>query len=286
MNELPVVATFSIVGRDPVTGEMGIAVQSKFLSVGSVVPWAAADAGAIATQSYANTSFGSSGLELLRQGLSAEETLARLLENDPGREQRQVGIVDREGRSATFTGRDCLHWAGGLTGPNFAAQGNILVSAETVEAMARTFQETSGDLAHRLTEALDAGQQAGGDSRGRQSAALYIVKVAGGYGGLNDRYIDLRVDDHPEPILELKRILGIWRMLFEKPDPGSMLKLEGDLLAEVSNYLTQMNYLDQGVTFDDAWRRFVGTENFEERDIRQGYIDPAILEWLRKRHSA
>ncbi len=286
MNELPVVATFSIVGRDPVTGEIGIAVQSKFLSVGSVVPWAAADAGAIATQSYANTSFGSSGLELLRQGLSAEETLARLLENDPGREQRQVGIVDREGRSATFTGRDCLHWAGGLTGPNFAAQGNILVSAETVEAMARTFQETSGDLAHRLTEALDAGQQAGGDSRGRQSAALYIVKVAGGYGGLNDRYIDLRVDDHPEPILELKRILGIWRMLFEKPDPGSMLKLEGDLLAEVSNYLTQMNYLDEGVTFDDAWRRFVGTENFEERDIRQGYIDPAILEWLRKRHSA
>lgn len=286
MNELPVVATFSIVGRDPSTGELGIAVQSKFLSVGSVVPWASAEGGAIATQSYANTRFGPRGLELLRQGLSASEVLERLLENDPGKAQRQVGIVDREGRSATYTGEDCLPWAGGLAGPNYAAQGNILVSVATVQAMARTFQETQGDLAHRLVEALDAGQQAGGDSRGRQSAALYVVKEAGGYGGLSDRYIDLRVDDHPEPILELKRILEIWRMLFEKPDPATMLKLEGDLLDEVSGYLRTMHYLTDGVPFDDAWRRFVGTENFEERDIRQGYIDPAILRWLRQRHRA
>jgi len=286
VNELPVVATFSIVGRDPSTGELGIAVQSKFLSVGSVVPWASAEGGAIATQSYANTRFGPRGLELLRQGLSASEVLERLLENDPGKAQRQVGIVDREGRSATYTGEDCLPWAGGLAGPNYAAQGNILVSVATVQAMARTFQETQGDLAHRLVEALDAGQQAGGDSRGRQSAALYVVKEAGGYGGLSDRYIDLRVDDHPEPILELKRILEIWRMLFEKPDPATMLKLEGDLLDEVSGYLRTMHYLTDGVPFDDAWRRFVGTENFEERDIRQGYIDPAILRWLRQRHRA
>ncbi|MFZ5824419.1 MAG: DUF1028 domain-containing protein [Bacillota bacterium] len=283
MNLVPVVATFSIVGRDPATGEMGIAVQSKFLSVGSVVPWAAASGGAIATQSYANVNFGPTGLELLRQGLSAQEALDRLLAGDPHRELRQVGIVDTEGRAATFTGQDCLPWAGGVTGPNFAAQGNILVSAETVEAMARTFQQTEGDLAHRLTEALDAGQQAGGDSRGRQSAALYVVKEAGGYGGRNDRYIDLRVDDHPEPIAELKRLLALWRLYFEKPAPESLLRLEGALLTEVTESLTRLGYLSEGEPFAAAWRRFVGTENFEERDLREGYIDPAILEWLRQR---
>lgn len=283
MNELPVVATFSIVGRDPATGAMGIAVQSKFLSVGAVVPWAAADGGAIATQSYANTTFGPKGLELLRQGLSAEEALERLLADDPGREQRQLGIVDLQGRAATFTGRDCLPWAGGLTGPNFAAQGNILVSEETVKAMARTFETTEGDLAHRLVEALDAGQQAGGDSRGRQSAALYLVKEAGGYGGQNDRFIDLRVDDHPEPIGELKRLLSLWRLYFERPAPESMLPLEGALLAEVTGHLSRLGYLAAGAEFAQAWRRFVGTENFEERDSRAGYIDPAIRDWLRQK---
>lgn len=281
--DTPVVATYSIVGRDPVTGELGIAVQSKFLSVGAVVPWAAADAGAIATQSWANTEFGPKGLELLRQGLSAQEVLDRLIAEDPGAAHRQVGIVDRQGRSATYSGRDCLPWAGGIAGENFAAQGNILVSEATVAAMARVFQGTVGDLAHRLAEALDAGQEAGGDSRGRQSAALHIVKEAGGYGGLNDRYIDLRVDDHPDPTKELKRLLGLWRLYFEKPAPGAMLELEGELLGEVSGHLSRLGYLREEEPFDEAWRRFVGTENFEERDIKEGFIDPTILEWLRKR---
>lgn len=279
----PIVATFSIVGRDPATGELGIAVQSKFLSVGSVVNWAQWGAGAIATQSYANTSFGPRGLELLRQGLSAQEALDRLIADDPGQRSRQVGIVDMQGRAATYTGDDCLPWAGGIAGDNFAAQGNILVDERTVQAMAETFQNTAGDLAHRLTEALDAGQQAGGDSRGRQSAALYIVKEKGGYGGMNDRYIDLRVDDHPEPILELKRLLGLWRLYFEKPATDSLLPLEGALLTEVSGHLSRFGYLPAGGNFAEAWRRFVGTENFEERDVREGYIDPAILAWLRKK---
>lgn len=279
----PVVATFSIVGRDGQTGELGVAVQSKFLSVGSVVPWAAADAGAIATQSWANTGFGPQGLVLLRQGLSAQEVLDRLISDDAGRNTRQVGIVDLHGGSATYTGRDCLHWAGGTTGPDFAAQGNILVGEETVRAMAETFQDTAGDLAHRLVEALEAGQGAGGDSRGRQSAALTVVKARGGYGGRSDRYIDLRVDDHNEPIHELRRLLGLWRLYFEKPADHSLLELTGPLLAEVSHYLAHFGYLGPGVAFPAAWRRFVGTENFEERDVRAGYIDPALLDWLRER---
>lgn len=283
MVQEPVVATFSIVGRDGQTGELGIAVQSKFLSVGSVVPWAAADAGAIATQSWANTGFGPQGLDLLRQGHSAQAVVDKLIADDAGRNTRQIGIVDLHGGSATYTGRDCLHWAGGTTGPNFAAQGNILVGEETVLAMAETFQNTAGDLAHRLVEALDAGQTAGGDSRGRQSSALYVVKAKGGYGGLSDRYIDLRVDDHNEPIQELKRLLALWRLYFEKPVEHRLLELTGPLLAEVSGYLAQSGYLGPGVEFPAAWRRFVGTENFEERDVRTGFIDPAILDWLRAR---
>lgn len=284
--EQPVVATFSIVGRDPETGEIGVAVQSKFLAVGSVVPWVAADAGAIATQAWANTSFGPRGLELLRQGLSAQEVLAQLIAEDPeGGVHRQVGIVDREGRSATHTGRECMPWAGGVVGPNFAAQGNILVDERTVLAMAETFKATGGDLAHRLLEALNAGQLAGGDSRGRQSAALYIAKEKGGYGGQNDRYIDLRVDDHPEPITELMRLLDLWRLYFEKPAEGSLLRLEGELLREVSGHLAHLGYLKDGRPFEDAWRQFVGTENFEERDVQEGYIDPAILAWLRAKVS-
>jgi uncharacterized Ntn-hydrolase superfamily protein len=278
MSDLPVVATFSIVGRDPATGELGVAVQSKFLSVGSVVPWVSAAVGAIATQSLANTSYGPDGLALLAQGLSAQEVMDRLVKADAGAQQRQVGIVDREGRSSTFTGKECFPWAGGVTGPNFAAQGNILVSEATVAAMAETFQSTEGDLASRLVAALDAGQTAGGDSRGRQSAALYIAKENGGYGGQNDRYIDLRVDDHIEPITELQRLLGLWRLVFEKPPVSSLLALEGHLLDEVTGRLNGLGYTGE---FPAMWRQFVGTENFEERDLQVGFIDPAILTWLR-----
>lgn len=279
----PVVATYSIVGRDPLTGEVGVAVQSKFLSVGSVVPWCAADAGAIATQAWANTSFGPSGLAYLRQGLSARETLDRLTAADEGREHRQVGIVDRNGGSATYSGQSCMHWAGGLNGENYAAQGNILVDARTVRAMVDSFLRADGDLAHRLSEALDAGQAAGGDSRGRQSAALYIARERGGYMEMSDRYIDLRVDDHTDPTKELKRLLGLWRLYFEKPAPESLLPLEGPVIREVTEYLSRLGFLVHGGDFAGAWRTFVGRENFEERDVRPGFIDPMLLDWLRQR---
>lgn len=211
-----IVATFSIVGYDPTTKEWGIAVQSRFLAVGSVVPWAKAGVGAIATQSYANTTFGPTGLELLAQGKSAQEVMDILVESDPDRGKRQVGIVDAQGNVANYTGSDCFDWAGGITGQNFTVQGNILVSEETVEAMAKTFVETTGSFAHRLLEALEAGQGAGGDSRGQQSAALFVVQDGAGYGGFNDVKIDLRVDDHHEPITELKRVFQVHQTLFAK----------------------------------------------------------------------
>lgn len=204
-----IVATFSIVGYDPRTKEWGIAVQSKFLAVGAVVPWARANVGAIATQSYANTKYGPDGLELLAQGKSAQEVLEILIEGDPEYRVRQVGIVDSLGNAATFTGEKCHDWAGGVTGEYYAAQGNILVSEATVQAMAQTFESTEGELAHRLLEALDAGQAAGGDSRGQQSAAILVVQDRAGYRGYNDVKVDLRVDEHEQPITELKRIFSV-----------------------------------------------------------------------------
>ena len=204
------VATFSIVGFDPATGDLGIAVESRFFAVGSVVPWARAGVGAIATQSYANTTFGPKGLDLLGRGKSAQEALDALVREDPDADRRQAGIVDSQGRPATFTGAKCNPWAGGRTGKYFTVQGNILTGKEVVEAMAATFEGTAGiSLADRLVKSLAAGQAAGGDSRGQQSAALLVVRAKGGYGGYNDRYIDLRVDDHPKPIEELSRLLEI-----------------------------------------------------------------------------
>lgn len=209
-----IVATFSIVGFDPETKEWGVAVQSKFVAVGAVCPWAKAGVGAISTQSYANTSFGPRGLELLAAGKSAQEVLDILLASDPGREKRQVGIVDSRGNAATFTGSECHDWAGGVTGENYTAQGNILVSEKTVQAMARTFETSEGPLAERLLAALEAGQNAGGDARGQQAAALLVVQEGAGYGGFNDVKIDLRVDDHPTPITELQRIYQVHRAVF------------------------------------------------------------------------
>ena len=202
------VATFSIVGYDPATGDLGIAVESRFFAVGAVVPWAKAGVGAIATQSFANTTFGPKGLELLAQGKSAQETLDILVKGDPQADQRQAGVVDSQGRPATFTGAKCNPWAGGKTGKNYTAQGNILTGKDVVEAMASTFEASANlPLADRLVKALSAGQSAGGDSRGQQSAALLVVRAKGGYAGYNDRYIDLRVDDSPKPIEELSRLL-------------------------------------------------------------------------------
>ena len=206
---VPPVATFSIVGYDAETGDLGIAVQSKFFAVGSVVPWAEAGVGAIATQSWANTTYGPNGLKLLKSGLSAEQTLERLTADDPGRATRQVGIVDAKGRVANYTGDECNAWAGAVSGKHYTAQGNILAGEDVVKAMGKAFEGTEGELADKLMAALFAGQEKGGDTRGQQSAALLVVREQGGYGGFNDRYIDLRVDDAEKPIEELQRLLEI-----------------------------------------------------------------------------
>ena len=211
-----VVSTFSIVAFDPDRREWGIGVASKFLAVGSVVPWAQAETGAIATQSYANTSYGPGGLSLLDEGLPAAETLQKLTDADEKRNVRQVGIVDREGNAATYTGSECLPWAGGKTGRHFTCQGNILTGPEVVDEMASAYEASSGPLAWRILSALEAADRAGGDSRGKQSAAILIVREDSGYGGFNDRMIDFRVDDHQDPIPELARILAL---RIKRPQP-------------------------------------------------------------------
>ena len=284
------VATFSIVGFDPQTGDLGVAVQSKFLAVGAVVPFAKAGVGAVATQSWANTSYGPRGLDLLAAGKSPEEAIATLTGADDRPEQRQVGIVDAHGRSASFTGPNCFPWAGGITGPNFAAQGNILVGEDTVRALAETFQQAQGSLAHRLVEALAEGQRAGGDSRGQQSAALLVVRESGGYGGFNDRMIDLRVDEHPQPIAELARLLDYYELLFLKPLPEDLLPIDGTLATELQQLLTRSGDYSGPVTgiFDDATfqalERYGGRENLEERllhDSNDQRLDRKVIEYMR-----
>ena len=278
--------TFSIVGFDPETKELGIAVQSKFLGVGSVVPWAKAGVGAIATQSYANTSYGPKGLELMATGKTAQETLDALTSEDEQKEFRQAGIVDANGNVATFTGEKCYDWAGGITGDYFAAQGNILVSEETVQAMGRTFLETSGTLAKRLLNALDAGQDAGGDSRGMQSAALLVVKEQGGYGGFNDRYIDLRVDEHPDPIKELIRIYNLQQLYFAPTKLENILDITDSVKEELIFELERHGYLKEFDGSDgklyDALTTYIHTENFEAREQDKGKIDREILEFMKQ----
>ena len=217
MAEPPLVATYSIVACDLETGQWGVAVQSKFLGVGAIVPWAEPHVGAIATQAFANPRYGPDGLTFLREGLSAEETVERLTSADDGRTERQLGIVDGEGRSASFTGGECNEWAGGRTGTNYAAQGNILVSEATVDALAETFEASAGNpLSARLLDCLDAAQSAGGDSRGQQSAALLVVQRDAGYAALSDSLVDLRVEDHERPLEELRRLYDLHREVFER----------------------------------------------------------------------
>jgi len=210
------VATFSIVGFDPATGDLGVAVASRFLAVGAVAPWAEAGVGAVATQAYANVAYGPDGLKALREGQSADQALNALIDADKGRERRQAGVIDAKGRAATFTGSKCFAWAGGKTGKHWAAQGNILAGPEVVDAMGKAFEAAEGELAERLLAALTAGEKAGGDKRGKQSAALYVVRKKGGFLHGNDRYIDLRVDDHTDPVPELTRLLGLHRKVFPR----------------------------------------------------------------------
>lgn len=281
------VNTFSIVGYDPTTGDLGIAVESKFLAVGAVVPWARAGVGAVATQSWANTAYGPRGLDLLAAGKTPDEVMEILTSGDDRASQRQAGIVDAAGRSATFTGGDCHAWAGGVAGPNFAAQGNILVGEATVTAMAEEFQRVTGPLWDRLVAALAAGQRAGGDKRGQQSAALLVVREAGGYGGFNDRLIDLRVDDHPRPIEELTRLLEIHALLFLPPDPADLMPIDATLARELQERLTHTGDYRGDLTgvYDaatgTALESYAGRENLEERLQQDARIDRKVLEYLR-----
>lgn len=281
-------STFSIVAYDPHAGEWGVAVQSKFLAVGAVVPWARAGVGAIATQAHANLSFGPEGLVLLGGGLGAQRAMDRLLSADPAREHRQVGMVDAQGEPATFTGNECYDWAGGLTGAGYAVQGNILVSGATVEAMARSYESSSGELADRLVAALAAGQAAGGDRRGQQSAAVLVVRAGGGYGGTTDRYLDLRVDDDPAPIERLKALVDLHHLFFKPPAPGEMVPLEGELAREAQRIAQWAGYYQGPLTgaYDPATRQaltaLIGNENFEEQfDEAAGRISRQVLDILR-----
>lgn len=276
--------TFSIVACDLEEQAWGVAVASKFPAVGAVVPWAQAEAGAVATQSFANTSYGPRGLELMSKGLSADETLAKLLQEDPDRELRQIGLVDAQGRSATYTGAGCFPWAGGVSGKGYAIQGNILKSAKVVPAIEEVFIKTKGSLPKRLHAALLAGDRAGGDKRGRQSAAIYVVKPKGGYGGFVDRWIDYRVDDHNDPVLRLGELLEMHELYFGKSPETEHAEIKGKVLQQVTDILAHEGYLKKGKNFRSAFNEFIGNENFEERaDPEAKWIDKPVLKYLVKK---
>ncbi|MBA2360748.1 MAG: DUF1028 domain-containing protein [Actinobacteria bacterium] len=276
----PLVATYSIAACDLEGDQWGVATQSKFLGVGSVVPWAEPHVGAVATQAYANPRYGPGGLALLREGLSAEDVVKRLTSADEGREHRQLGVVDREGRAASFTGGECYDWAGGRTGPCYAAQGNILVSEKTVTEIAETFEQTAEKtLAERLLDCLDAGQAAGGDSRGQQSSALLVVEKDGGYAKLSDVVLDLRVDDHERPLDELRRIYGLHQAIFGQTPRNEWVPVGDELAAELRERLTRLGYEGNPA---ESLPRWAGNENLEERVDGADAIDPVVLQELRR----
>jgi len=272
----PPVATYSIAACDLEAGQWGVATQSKFLAVGSVVPWAEPHVGAIATQAYANPRYGPDGLTLLRDGLSADEVLAHLTSADEGRDQRQLGVVDGQGRAASFTGSECNDWAGGRTGECYAAQGNILVSGETVDAIAETFESSAGrPLAERLIDCLAAAQAAGGDSRGQQSSALLIAEKDGGYASLSDVVVDLRADDHERPVEELRRLYGLHQQLFGQTPRSEWIEVDDELRTEIRERLGKLGH--------DSLTEWAGVENLEERVDGEDAIDPVVLEELREK---
>jgi uncharacterized Ntn-hydrolase superfamily protein len=276
--------TFSIVACDLEEKTWGVAVASKFPAVGALVPFAQAEVGAVATQSFANTSFGPRGLAMMTIGLSAQETLARLLEDDPDRELRQVGLVDSQGNAATFSGSGCFAWAGGVVGKGYAIQGNILASGRVVPAMEKAFLKTKSDLPTRLHVALLAGDRAGGDKRGRQSAAVYVVKPKGGYGGFLDRWLDYRVDDHEDPVPRLGELIKMHDLYFGKSPETERVEIKGKTLKQITEILKQEGYLKSSKTFGDAFNEFIGNENFEERvDTQAKWMDRPVLKYLVKK---
>jgi uncharacterized Ntn-hydrolase superfamily protein len=263
-----------------------VAVASKFLAVGAVVPWARAGAGAVATQALGNISYGPNGLDLLGSGCTAAEAVARLTAPDERREERQLGVVDAVGGSATFTGAHCLEWAGGATGDRYACQGNILTGPEVVERMAEAFEAASGPLAARLLAVLAAGDRAGGDRRGRQSAALKVVRKGGGYGGGSDLAVDLRVDDHPDSVAQLNRLWGVHELYFPRPQQLDFVPIDDELAAELRSLLAAAGHeAPRGSGYDDALAQalfdYVGIENLEERWSDGPRIERAVLDRLR-----
>lgn len=303
--------TFSIVARDPETGDLGIAVASKFLAVGAVVPHARAGVGAVATQSAANVLYGPDGLAMMETGTPAEEALRMLTDADEGRDHRQAGIVDAQGGSATYSGKGCIEWAGGLTADNLACQGNILTGADVVDALFETFRAGGAAFPELLLKALKAADQRGGDKRGRESAALLVVRENGGYGGNNDRWIDLRVDDHPQPIDELSRLLELNHLYLDRPAVGDLLAIDEKLATELQHRLGEAGYTPATTgtggglaevveslglvrtgeprelpsNWDAAWTNamteWMSVENLEERATAAGWIDPRVLDFLR-----
>ena len=283
-----IVTTFSIVTADLTTGDLGIAVASKFLACGAVVPWASAGAGAVATQSFANTAYGPDGIRMMRDGLSAREALTKLLADDADRDLRQVGLVDARGGAAAHTGPGCHAWAGHHVGDGFACQGNILVGQDTVDAMAAAFRASKGELSGRLVTALAAGETAGGDKRGKQASAVYVVRPKGGYGGMNDVLVDLRVDDHPKPVGELRRLLELRNLYFGTSPAAEKLKIEGAVLVDLKRVMISRRFYrgDVSGSWDEAIEKaldaFIASENFEERvDLKGRTIDAPVLAHMR-----
>jgi uncharacterized Ntn-hydrolase superfamily protein len=289
----PSFGTFSIVAFERDTGTWGVAVQSRFIAVGAVVPWAEAHAGAVATQALANVRYGPDGLALLRKGGSAAEVVRKLTEADPGRDDRQLGVVDAKGDAASFTGKKCMEWAGHEVGHGFACQGNILFGPAVVQAMARTYESTGGDVLDRLLAALAAGQREGGDRRGMQSAALLAVREGGGYQAGNDRWVDVRVDDHPSPIEELKRVFELYDLtMLNREDPATLVPIEGDIARAMQHDLGVLGYYTGRLTgawdpsSEAAFSRFIGEHNFENKQRTDGKVWPSIVEYLRRRAAA
>ena len=288
---MPVIAisTFSIVARDPGSGDLGVATASKFLAVGAVVPYAVAEVGAVATQSYANVSYGPRAVNALKNGIPLEQIHAAFKATDEHHAQRQYGMVDASGNSLTFTGDGCHEWAGGISKDNVTAQGNLLAGPEVIDALINTYETTQGPLAERLLSALQAADAAGGDKRGRQSATLLVVRQHGGYGGQNDRYIDLRVDDHTAPIPELKRLLHLQRLYFEKPAQEDILTITPERADILTRILVKTGHLPSTQAWtqhsETALRNLAGAENLEERMVTEGHIDKTVLEFLSEKYA-
>ncbi|NHJ05045.1 MAG: DUF1028 domain-containing protein [Candidatus Heimdallarchaeota archaeon] len=279
--------TFSIVAYDPKNKEWGVAVQSKFVAVGAIVPFAEANAGAIATQAYCNTSYGPKGLTLLKAGFSAQETIDILIKKDENKEQRQVGIVDSRGNAASFTGKECYDWAGHIIGKNYCCQGNILASELVIQNMSEAFENTKGDLVEKLFAALESAQAAGGDKRGREAAAILIVREKGAYDGGTDRYIDIRVDEHPTPIQELRKVFNVYNLcLLKRDDPNDILKIEGEVLKEILDILILEGFYSEKPTnkytpeIKEAFTKWLHTNNFEVKEREDDFIVGSVYRYI------